>query len=214
MNLLRQIENVVKPKWDEIKNGKKYTGTDEDCPPILLNGWTDDNPSLWEIDNPIKPKLESILVALCRRKKDWDKITYLCFDASVVTNAKLSLSQTSGNTGDTKIDISKTHYEIKEITGKGLCTLIYYIMTSNFEVGLFKKTDFDKIILTAYDKSQISLVAETDSTSKLPIAIPAFTNTVLKSNKTNEGQFDRKYKTITSGSTESNEIKNSTNTTL
>src|SRR5664280_2746073 len=100
MNLLRQIDNEVKALWDKSKTNNRSNHLFEDCPPSLLKGWTDDNLSLWEIDHPDKPNIESILVALCRQKKgNWDKITYLQFNKSVVDNARLSLTQTNGNTG-------------------------------------------------------------------------------------------------------------------
>jgi hypothetical protein len=201
MNLMRQIDNPVKPKWDEVKNGRKLEGFHEDCPPSLLMGWTDDNPSLWEIDPVKKPDITMILVALCRPiKKDWDRITYLLFDKSVIDNAKLSIIQTNGKTGDNIIDISKRHYEIENLTAKSLCTLVYYIMMSKFEIKHFKKTEYDSIIFTAYDSSRVIIQQKTDTMSIQPKSIEAITDTVGKDILNKEENIDKIYKPISSGS--------------
>lgn len=204
MNLMRQIDTEVKPQWDQIKNGKKYAEFVEDCPPTMLKGWTDDSPSLWEIDHPTKPDLQKILFALCRRKKDWEKITYLLFDKTVVDNAGLKITQTNGNTGDAKIDISKTHYEISGLSAKQLCTLIYHIMISKFEVGSFKRSEYDKILLTAYDSSQVSVASKTETMSINPRSIIATTDTILKENINTEENVDKIYKPISSESIDPN----------
>jgi hypothetical protein len=69
MDLMRQIDTTIKPEWDNIK-GKENVLV-EDCEPNMLIGWTDKNPSIWDVSGePNKPTLENILVALCRRKKE------------------------------------------------------------------------------------------------------------------------------------------------
>lgn len=157
MYLMRQIETDIKSEWDRLKTSPNNTTVIEDCEPNMLIGWTDKNPSIWDVTaDSNKPTLENILVALCRRKKNWDKIAYIKFKKSAVDNAKLILTRTNGNTSDSRIDTSNTHFEIKGVTAKQLCTLIYYITKDEFETGIFKKSDFDKIVLDAYDKTRIS----------------------------------------------------------
>lgn len=169
MRLMRQIESDVKKEWDSLKNSSNDDLASEDCEPNMLKGWTDKNPSVWDIsEENNKPSLHSILIALCRRKKDWDKIAYLIFKKTAVDQAKVTLVSSNGNTGDQRIDISKTHYELKNITGKQLCSLIYYIIRDEFETGFFKKSDFDKILLEVYDK-QILTIAPESSTYQIPI---------------------------------------------
>jgi hypothetical protein len=209
MNLMRQIDTEVKPQWDQIKNGKKYDEFKEDCPPTMLKGWTDDNPSIWEVDHPDKPDLQKILIALCRRKKDWDKITYLLFNQSVVDSAGLTITQTNGNTGDVKIDMSKTHYEIKGLSAKQLCTLIYHIMISPFEVGLFKRSEFEKILLNAYDSSQFSITPKTETMSINPTSMIATTDTSIKDSINTEVNIDKVFKPVSSESFESINIESS-----
>lgn len=166
MDLLRQIETEIKQEWDNLKVTNKVNNLFEDCEPNMLKGWTDKNPSLWDVsgDNG-KPTLERILVALCRRnKRDWDKIAYIKFRNECVEKAKLTLTSTNGNTSNQSIDTSNTHYEIISITAKQLSTLIYYISIDQFETGIFKKTQYDKILLEALDKVQ-SLQIALSSTS-------------------------------------------------
>lgn len=201
MNLMRQIDNDVKPKWDEIKNGKKFEGLYEDCPPSLFKGWTDDNPSLWEIDHPEKPDLSTILIALCRNKKGfWEKITYLLFNKSVIDKAELNITPTNGNTGVSSIDMSKTHYEIKDVTAKRLCTLIYHIMKSQFEIRNFKKSEYDKILVDAYFDTQVVASHKTDTMSIQPKPQVASTDTGNIDILGKEENIDKIYKPLTSGS--------------
>jgi hypothetical protein len=200
MNLMREIDNEVKPKWDEIKKGRKFEEFHEDCPPSLLMGWTDDNPSLWETDHPGKPDRIDILFALCRKKKNWVQTTYLLFDKCVLEKAKLSITPTNGNTGVSRIDISKTHYEIKNLTAKSLCTLIYYILKSQFEIGHFKKTEYDKIVLDICNNSQIVAHPKTDTMSTQPKLTVAFTDTGNKDILNKEENIDKIFKPISSGS--------------
>lgn len=178
MDLFRQIEPKIKPEWDNLKVAKKKNGLFEDCEPNMLIGWTDKNPSIWDVGGaPNKPTLESILVALCRRIKEWDKIAYIKFKKESVEKAKLRLTPTSGNTSDQKIDTSNTHYEIKGITAKQLSTLIYYITIDQFETGIFKKKEYDKILIEAYEKTQ-ALEITSGGTSPTPeISTPATSST-------------------------------------
>lgn len=174
MKLMRQLEAEHKKIWDQLAQPKPEMVDAKDCEPALLSGWTDRDISLWEV-NALggKPGLQEILHALCRRKKNWDKISYLLFPAEMVPSAGLNLTASNGNTGVQKIDISRTHFEIKGITGKGLCTLLFYVSTSNFETGVFTKKDFDKILFEAYDQTATRPMVET-ATSKTPhIALPS-----------------------------------------
>jgi hypothetical protein len=177
MYLMRQIETDIKPEWDKVKMSPKNTALIEDCEPNMLIGWTDKNPSIWDVTaDSNKPTLENILVALCRRKKSWEKIAYIKFKKSAVDNAKLRLTKTNGNTSDTRIDISGTHFEIQGITAKQLCTLIYYTTKDEFETGIFKKSHFDKILLEAYDNTLISELQKS-STSPNYLTVVAETST-------------------------------------
>lgn len=161
---MRQIEPDVKRDWDVVKSVSKDKLTLEDCEPNLLKGWTDRNPSVWDISgDKNKPNLGAILIALCRRKKDWKEIAYLVFKKNTIDKAKITLTSSNGNTGDPKIDNSNTHYELKNITGKQLCSLIYYIIIDEFEIGLFKKSEYDKIVLEAYDKYSLSITSESST---------------------------------------------------
>jgi hypothetical protein len=166
MDLLRQIEYEIKPEWDNLKGAKKVSDLFEDCEPNMLIGWTDKNPSIWDVSGAEgKPTLEKILVAICmRKKKDWSKIAYIKFKNECVEKAKLTLTRTYGNTGDPTIDTSNTHYEILSITAKQVSTLIYYISIDQFETGIFKKADLEKILIQAYNQVQ-SLQIKSSSTS-------------------------------------------------
>lgn len=178
MDLLRQIETEIKPEWDNLKVAKKVNGLFEDCEPNMLIGWTDKNPSIWDISgDKDKPILEGLLVALCRRKRNWDKIAYIKFKKESVRKANLSLTGTNGNTSDQRIDTSNTHYEIQGITAKQLSTLIYYISIDQFETGIFKKKDYDKILMEAYEKGQTSQItsSSTSPISKIPISATSST---------------------------------------
>ena len=169
MRLMRQIEPDVKREWDSIKKPPNNNLASEDCESNMLTGWTDKNPSVWDIsEGKNKPNLKAILIALCRRKKDWEKIAYLIFKKAALDKAKVILEPTNGNTGDQRIDVSNTHYELKNITGKQLCSLIYYIISDEFETGLFKKSEYDKIVLEAYDKHYLSISSESSTYRKPP----------------------------------------------
>jgi hypothetical protein len=160
MFLMRQIEVEIRPEWEKAKSVKKETEKYEDCEPNMLLGWTDKNPSLWDVSCAAdKPTITDILVALFRRKKNGDKIAYLKFSSNAVEKAKLVLAQTNGNTGIQQIDLSKTHFELTGITAKQLCTLIYHILCEEYETGVFKKSDFDKIVFDIYDKYHVMQVA-------------------------------------------------------
>ncbi|NQV17588.1 MAG: hypothetical protein HQ534_03490 [Armatimonadetes bacterium] len=178
MDLLRQIETEIKPEWDNLKVTKKVDYPFEDCEPNMLIGWTDKNTSIWDVSGDTnKPTLEKILVALCRRKREWNKIAYLKFKKKSVEKAKLSLTGTNGNTSDQRIDTSNTHYEIQGITAKQLSTLIYYIAIDQFETGIFKKSDYDKILIEAYEKIEASQItsSSTSAISEIPISAASST---------------------------------------
>jgi hypothetical protein len=181
MYLMRQIETDIKSEWDRVKTSPKDATVIEDCEPNMLIGWTDKNPSIWDVTaDSNKPTLDNILVALCRRKKNWEKIAYIKFKKSAVDNAKLILTKTNGNTSDSRIDTSNTHFEIQGVTAKQLCTLIYYITKDEFETGFFKKSDFDRIVLDAYDKI---LISELQKSRTSPNSATVITETSTTKNK-------------------------------
>jgi len=166
MLLMRQINAEIKPEWDKIKSSARKTDLVEDCEPHFLSGWTDKDPSIWDVSSDsTKPTLENILVALCKRiRKPWDKVAYITFTKDAIDCAKLILTQTNGKTGNPRIDTSKIHYEIKDVTAKQICTLIFYITQKGFATGLFKKSEFEKILIDAYDTTQAQEVQK-NSTS-------------------------------------------------
>lgn len=181
MVLMRQIENDAKSQWDEVAKNKKYTGSKDDCLPAMLRGWTDNDPSLWElVEDPRKPSRLEILTALCRNKKDdWEKITYLTFDKKAIEETGLEITPSTGKTGDSKVDQSRTHYEIKGLTIKGLCALLYNITLSQFDIGIFKKSEYLAIIIKGYDNSRMAIVSKTQSMSVNPNSIIASTDTTV-----------------------------------
>lgn len=206
MDLLRQIETEIKPEWDNLKVTKKVSNLVEDCEPNMLRGWTDKNPSIWDVsgDNG-KPTLDRILVALCRRKKkEWDKIAYIKFKNECIEKAKLTLTGSPGNTSDQKIDTSNTHYEIVGVTAKQLSTLIYYISIDQFETGIFKKTEYDKILIEAYEKTQ-SLQIASSSTSPISVSSISATSSTKDKEKVHGNIADimpeRQIKNIASSDT-------------
>ena len=174
MVLMRQLEAEHKKLWDQLPPPKPEMVDAKDCEPALLSGWTDRDLSLWDVSAVGgKPGLQDILVALCRSKKnDWEKISYLLFPVETVSSAGLSLTQNNGKTGDNRIDVSQTHFEIKGITGKKLCTFLFQVSTSKFETGVFKKKDLNEILFKAYDKTAIRPVVES-ATSLTPQSLPS-----------------------------------------
>ena len=190
MDLLRQIEPKIKPEWDNLKDINKKLDTFEDCEPNMLTGWTDKNPSIWDVSGDTnKPTFENILVALCRRNKKWEKIAYLKFKKDSVDKANLSLTATNGNTSDQKVDTSHIHYEIQGITAKQLSTLIYYIAIDQFETGIFKKTEYIKILVRAYEKTQASQITSS-GTSPIPEISTFATSSTEDKEKTRENMAE------------------------
>ena len=174
MALMRQLQAEHKKLWDKLQVSppKQEMIDAKDCEPELLSGWTNRDISLWDVSATNgKPELQEILVALCRRKTGWDKISYLLFPAETVSSAGLSLTASNGNTGDQKIDISQTHFEIKDITGKQLCTFLFQVSTSEFKTGYFTNRELKKILFEAYDKTATRPVVES-STSQTQIISP------------------------------------------
>lgn len=173
MHLMRQIQKEIKPEWDRLKSSDKSCQPFEDCEPNMLIGWTDKNPSIWDVSgNQGKTTLEQILVALCRRKKDWEKIAYIKFNGSTVEKSKLRLSSSNGNTSDARVDTSNTHFEIQGITAKQLSTLIYYIIQDDFETGNFSRAEFQNILIEAYDRTQTTQVQLSSTSLDSTITIP------------------------------------------
>jgi len=174
MALMRQLEAEHKKLWDQLSPPKPEMVVAKDCEPALLSGWTDRDISLWDVSaDGGKPGLQEILVALCRRKVGWDKISYLLFPAETVSSAGLSLTASNGNTGDQRIDISQTHFEIKGITGKQLCTLLFQVSISKFETGVFRTKDLNKILFEAYDKTATRPVVESATSPTPYISLPS-----------------------------------------
>lgn len=164
MKLMRQLEAQHKKLWDQLRPPKSELIDAEDCNPELLSGWTDRDISLWDVsDSGSKPTMVEILVALCHRKKEWEKVSYLIFPADTVSNAGLLLTESNGNTGDQRIDLSHTHFEIKNISGRKLCSFLYHVSISEFETGLFTRRDFDEILYEAYNRISTRPVLETST---------------------------------------------------
>jgi len=174
MKLMRQLEADHKKIWDQLSQPKPEMVDAKDCEPALLSGWTDRDISLWDVSAVgRKPGLQEILVALCRRKKIWEKISYLLFPAETVSSAGLGLTASNGNTGDQRIDISQTHFEIKGITGKGLCTLLFHVSIGNFETGVFTKKELNKILFEVYDKTATRPMVESATSQTPEISLPS-----------------------------------------
>lgn len=167
MDLIRQLKFEDKPFWDKKLQITSEMEENKDCDPTMLSGWTDRDISLWDVSaGDGKPGLYEILFALCRSKDDWVKISYLKFSDDAVVSTGLSLTQSFGKTSDIRVNNSRTHYEIKGITGKELCTLLFNIYNSNFETGVFTKKEFNNLLLDIYDKTKIQQIVN-GSTSQL-----------------------------------------------
>ena len=96
MDLMRQLEAEHKSLWDNLSLPKPEMVAASDCDPALLSGWTDRDISLWDVSAVGgKPGLREILVALCRKKKNWEKISYLRFPKETVSSTGLSLTAVS-----------------------------------------------------------------------------------------------------------------------
>lgn len=173
MDLMRQLEAEHKRLWENLSPLKPEMVTANDCDPALLSGWTDRDISLWDVSGlDGKPGLQDILVALCRKKKDWDKISYLRFPKETVSKAGLSLSASNGNTGDQRVDTSHTHFEVKSITGKLLCTLLFQVSSGTFEIGVFIKKELDSILYRIYDSVAIRQVVQSSTSQAPSISLP------------------------------------------
>jgi len=169
MDLMRQLEDEHKRLWENLSPLKPEMVATSDCDPVLLSGWTDRDISLWDVSGlDGKPGLKDILVALCRKKKDWKKIIYLRFPRETVSKAGLSLTASNGNTGDQRVDTSQTHFEIKGITGKGLCTLLFRVSSGEFETGVFTKRELEDILYRIYDSVSARQVVQS-ATSQTPL---------------------------------------------
>jgi hypothetical protein len=174
MDLMRQLEAEHKRLWDQLSQPNPEMVAASDCEPSLLSGWTDRDISLWNVSAVDgKPGLQDILVALCRNKKDFDKISFLQFPKDAVTSAGLILTDSNGKTGDQRVDMSHTHFEIKGITGKQLCTLLFHVSCVKFVTGVFTKKDLDKILFEAYDKTVTRPVVESATSQTPHISLPS-----------------------------------------
>ena len=173
MDLMRQLEAEHKRLWENLSPLKPEMVAASDCDPALLSGWTDRDISLWDVSGlDGKPRLQDILVALCRKKKNWDKISYLRFPKETVSKAGLSLTASNGNTGDQRVDTSQAHFEIKGITGKGLCTLLFQVSSGKFETGVFTKKELESILYGIYDNVAIRQVVQSATSQTPSISLP------------------------------------------
>lgn len=184
MELLRLLEQQQGQLWNQVQKLTTLMIESRDCSPELLSGWTERNISLWDIsDTNQKPGCERILMALCVNKAgDWTKVGYLVFSDKEVSFAGLELVQTNGKTKDSEINLSKTHYEIKDITGKQLCTLIHAISQSPFEVRWYRRDDMIRTILETAQmygkqKDRFTTTPTTTATTPPPINVPATSGT-------------------------------------
>ncbi len=217
MNLIRILDFKVKNQWDQIKGSKHLEELDEDCPPRFLEGWTDDNPSLWETDNPPVLDVNTILYAIYRSKNYSDKIAYLRFDKSAIDEAQLALIQTKGRTNDPLVDGYNIHYEIQGMTGKGLCMLIYHILNSQFETGEYKKADFQESTNEYCKAFRTKMLDEAQSldneTQSVYAEFPSSSGT-KKGDKNGQEEISTIYKQVSSGSVDPSTNETSSTTAL
>jgi len=180
MKLMRQLDDQHKKLWDILPTLNSQSVAENDCDPALLAGWTDRDLSLWCINQDPKFDITTILIALCRTKKDkdWKKIGYLTFHVNPIQEANLKIVSSNGKTGDSKLNVSGTHYELKGVTGKGICTLLSLISRDKlrFEVGFFTRKQFDEIIFNCFDTHRIQTVPAA-ATSASETSKFAFTTT-------------------------------------
>jgi hypothetical protein len=152
---MRQLEPEHQKLWDHLSPPTPEMVAAKDCDPVLLSGWTDRDISLWDVSGVGgKVGLRDILIALCRKKdSSWKKISYLLFPRETVSLVGLSLTASNGKTGTPRVDLSDTHFEIKDITGKELCTLLFHVSSSGeFKTGIFTKKEMDDILFEAFEK--------------------------------------------------------------
>lgn len=154
MKLMRQLDEEHRKLWSNLPAPSAQNIEGNDCDPALLSGWTDPDLSLWGVNHSAKIAVQDILVALCRHKKmGWNKICYLIFHQDLVQSAGLNIVKSNGKTGVPKVDSSGTHFELKGVTGKGICTLLSLLSRdkSRFEIGIFSRKDLDEILFSSYD---------------------------------------------------------------
>jgi len=186
MDLMRQLDFEYKVYWDKKSQLSPNMITEKDCDPTLLSGWTDHDISLWDVSaKDGKPGLIEILFALCRNKKDWKKISYLQFTKEAVDNTGLTLSPTPGKTTDCRINQSNTHFEIKDITGKELCTLLFNVYNGNFVTGIFTKAQYDKILYDLYDNTEIRQIIYSSTAQSTNFVNPPVDSTKEKTSAEN-----------------------------
>lgn len=176
MKLIRQLDEEHRKLWSNLPTPNEQNIQENDCDPALLAGWTDPDLSLWGVDQGAKITLEDILVALCRHKKtEWKKICYLKFHRDLVESAGLNFVQTNGKTGVPKVDSSGTHFELKGVTGKGICTLLSFLSRdkSQFEIGTFSKNELNEILFSSYDSR---LVQASPLTATSRTELPRFSS--------------------------------------
>jgi hypothetical protein len=76
------------------------------------------------------------------------------------------------------VDTSHTHFEVKGITGKGLCTLLFQVSSGKFEIGVFTKKELDSILYRIYDGVTIRQVVQSATSQTLSISLPPSGNGV------------------------------------
>jgi hypothetical protein len=180
MKLLRFLgEN--RPPWDNYKNPSKANSQypSDDCDPQLLQGWTDENPSIWDVsEKGGNPGLDDVLYAFFDLNSEkMEKTTYLVFktEAIELSGLKQKFCQRDGGTGVTRIDKTKIHFQLEGITGKELCKLINTIINTGFDIQKYSLRDHKasrKDILNrffSYETSSSSSVTD----SKLPLNTPS-----------------------------------------
>lgn len=176
MKLMRQLDEEHRKLWLNLPAPSEQNILEDDCDPTFLAGWTDADLSLWGVDLSKKISLQDILMALCRNKKpEWKKICYLIFHSELVDAAGLNIVKSNGKTGVSKVDNSGTHFELKGVTGKGICTLLSHLSRdkSRFEIETFTKRQFDEILFSNYDNR---IIQASPLTATSEAGLPEFSN--------------------------------------
>jgi len=155
---LRKLNIENKECWERMKAKASDWLSQGDIPPEILDGWLDQNLSIWKIEGSnteeFKRAAEEVLFGIyygsAKQTSQIPKqVMYLTFDESAVNDLEgITISNPNGSTGYPKLDLSKKHFEISKITGKKLCNLLLNIIQEkscrNFEV--YKKTDYQKVL--------------------------------------------------------------------
>src|ERR1017187_2485679 len=154
--LIRLLMKVPKPAlraWKETAalDPKKL----EDIPLPMLEGWLNDtNASVWKILENKFDKNQILTSLFCGTITE-DKAEYILFDESAVKLAGLELKPSSGDTLDSRLNMSGSHHEILDLSGLKLCRLLITISNSGYQVECAQKKDLMAALLDAnYRKTQ------------------------------------------------------------